>query len=599
MAKKNASSLVIGGLSVCLVACVLSFTIGVQSSTLAAVGDDFNDNSRNTSLWDINVLSRPLQDPAIVVAEQNQELEIDMGASIHGHNGYVTVPAADLRGRRASIELIQVENIQGVESIFAVGIDRPNRYEFSVAGFTGNLFFEAHETSGPGAAGSVPLDLVQHRFLGLRCDFSTNEMVWETSPDGVVWTEQMRYTLTNSAAALKVEIGAGKFIDTPGPATAIFDNFLLETLQAPTAAPAAVSGNMTTSDGRLLGGVTVTLSGGPQARRTITNSSGHYSFQNVETGDFYTVSPMLANYVFTPVQRSFSLSGNKTDAVFTGTPTAETSNPLDTPEFFVRQNYLDLLNREPDEAGFNFWTDEIASCGSDQSCLSKRRVQVSNAFFFEPEYQQTGAYVFRLYRAAYGNNQPLSNPDKSNETEARKLPAYAAFQRDRSVVSSGANMERSQLDLANAFVRQPEFNTRYPDSLDGPSFVTALLNTIKNDSGANLQDQYDLLLRVFNEGGRGAVLYRLADDNAQSNPINNRAFIDAEYRRAFVAALYFGYLKRDPDIGGLLFWLDQVNRFPARSTRVQNAMVCSFVTSREYQLRHSSVITHSDAECAQ
>ena len=55
------------------------------------------------------------------------------------------------------------------------------------------------------------------------------------------------------------------------------------------------------------------------------------------------------------------------------------------------------------------------------------------------------------------------------------------------------------------------------------------------------------------------MLYRLADDNVRRNPINNRAFIDAEYNRAFVATQYFGYLRRDPDIGGFLFWLGQVN----------------------------------------
>jgi hypothetical protein len=34
-------------------------------------------------------------------------------------------------------------------------------------------------------------------------------------------------------------------------------------------------------------------------------------------------------------------------------------------------------------------------CGSDVQCLRDRRLLVSNAFFYEQEYQQTGAYVFR------------------------------------------------------------------------------------------------------------------------------------------------------------------------------------------------------------
>ena len=97
----------------------------------------------------------------------------------------------------------------------------------------------------------------------------------------------------------------------------------------------------------------------------------------------------------------------------------------------------------------------------------------------------------------------------------------------------------------------------------------------------------------------GAVMYRLADDNVVTNPINNRAFIDAEYNRAFVATQYFGYLRRDSDIGGFLFWLGQVNNGPLRDASKQHAMVCSFITSAEYQERFSSVVTHTNAECSQ
>ena len=81
--------------------------------------------------------------------------------------------------------------------------------------------------------------------------------------------------------------------------------------------------------------------------------------------------------------------------------------------------------------------------------------------------------------------------------------------------------------------------------------------------------------------------------------VDNRPFVDAEYRRAFVVTQYFGYLRRDADMGGLLFWLGQVNRFPLRSTDIQNAMVCSFITSAEYQQRFSAAVTHTNQECPQ
>src|SRR5207302_2029402 len=213
------------------------------------------------------------------------------------------------------------------------------------------------------------------------------------------------------------------------------------------------------------------------------------------------------------------------------------------------------------------------------------------------EFQQTGAYVFRLYRAAFGNSQPFPNPDSSNQTEAKKLPSYGVFAHDRAQVVGGANLATGQQNLANAFVQRSEFLTKYPANQDGSTFVDAVLATLKNDLDVDSISQRAALINLFNSGGRGAVLYRLADDNTQTNPINNRAFIDEEYNRAFVATQYFGYLRRDADIGGFLFWLGQVSSAPLRDVPKQHAMVCSFITSAEYQLRFSSVVTHSNAEC--
>jgi len=275
------------------------------------------------------------------------------------------------------------------------------------------------------------------------------------------------------------------------------------------------------------------------------------------------------------------------------------ANALDQPSFFVRQHYLDFLNREPDPAGLAYWTGQITPCGVDLACVRGKRLDVSNAFFFELEYQQTGAYVYRLYRAAYGNNQPAPNADGSNPTEAHKLPAYAVFAPDRAQVVGGANLAQGQLTFANTFVQRSEFLAKYPASLDGPAFVDAVLATIQNDFGVDLTSQRAGLIALFNSGGRAAVMYRLADDNPQTNPINNRAFIDAEYNRAFVFTEYAGYLRRDSDIGGFLFWLAQVNSGPLRDTAKQHAMVCSFVTSGEYQLRFSSFVTHRNSECPQ
>jgi hypothetical protein len=275
------------------------------------------------------------------------------------------------------------------------------------------------------------------------------------------------------------------------------------------------------------------------------------------------------------------------------------ANPIDNALTFVRQHYYDFLSRFPDQGGLDYWTGQITQCGTDTACVHAKRVDVSNAFFYELEYQQTGSFVYRLYRAAFGNTQPFPNPNSNAQfpNEEKKLPSYGVFAPDRARVKGGATLAQTQLDLANAFVLRASFLTRYPANLDGPGFVDAILANINTDIGANLSSQRDALIALFNQGGRGAVVYRLADDNAAGNPIDNRAFIDAEYNRAFVLTQYFGYLRRNPDIAGFVFWLNQVNSAALRDVAKQHAMVCSFITSTEYQLRFSSVVTHNNTEC--
>ena len=66
-----------------------------------------------------------------------------------------------------------------------------------------------------------------------------------------------------------------------------------------------------------------------------------------------------------------------------------------------------------------------------------------------------------------------------------------------------------------------------------------------------------------------------------------RAIIDsdevstAEFRRAFVAMQYFGYLRRDPEEPGFTNWLNYLNANPTDFY----TMVNGFANSSEYRLR--------------
>jgi hypothetical protein len=59
---------------------------------------------------------------------------------------------------------------------------------------------------------------------------------------------------------------------------------------------------------------------------------------------------------------------------------------------------------------------------------------------------------------------------------------------------------------------------------------------------------------------------------------------------------YFGYLRRDADTGGYDFWLNVLNN---REPNNYRGMICSFITSIEYQERFGLFLRRSNADCAQ
>ena len=246
---------------------------------------------------------------------------------------------------------------------------------------------------------------------------------------------------------------------------------------------------------------------------------------------------------------------------------APTTNPLDEVQFFVNQQYLDFLGRVPDVNGLAYWTNKITSCGTDISCVNAERIGVSAAFFIEQEFQQTGSFVYRIYKGALG-----------------RRPTYAEFVVDRGKVIGGSDLAANKVALLNDFVLRPEFKQNYPDTLTNAQFVNKLFDTAQLvPFMTERQQQID----AMNTGKTRAQVV--------GDVIEIQAFQDREYNPSFVLMQYFGYLRRNPDQGGYDFWLDVLTN---RDPNNYRSMVCAFTTSAEYQQRFSSVVTHSNTECA-
>src|SRR4029079_15312855 len=97
------------------------------------------------------------------------------------------------------------------------------------------------------------------------------------------------------------------------------------------------------------------------------------------------------------------------------------ANPIDGPQTYVCQHYHDFLNRHPDAPGLQVWTNQITACGTDQSCIETRRINVSASFFLSIEFQDTGYLVERIYKAAYGDAYGTSTFPSAQQLPARAV----------------------------------------------------------------------------------------------------------------------------------------------------------------------------------
>jgi hypothetical protein len=312
------------------------------------------------------------------------------------------------------------------------------------------------------------------------------------------------------------------------------------------------------------------------------------------TAQIYDLGPLSdGNYSF-----GFKMSGQGLKILlFTVSSAPPLPNLIDDARQFVRWQYRDFLNREADQAGENFWTDNITKCSDParrppgqtvEQCTLRQRETTSGAFFRSPEFQYTGYFVYRMYLGALGRPPMLSEFTPDALTVGNGIIVNGQL--------SGAKINQNKADFAAQFVnctdpakyRCGEFKVLY-DALSNLQYVTKLFQMTGINASAS--DRAALISGL--DGGtetRASVLQKVVDGinvisegNQQFTTTYGQAFYNAELNRAFVQLEYFGYMRRDPDDGGKAFWLAKLNLFGGDFVAAE--MVLAFITSPEYRAR--------------
>jgi hypothetical protein len=261
---------------------------------------------------------------------------------------------------------------------------------------------------------------------------------------------------------------------------------------------------------------------------------------------------------------------------------AATSNQIDSTDFFVRQHYLDFLNRQADASGLAFWNNDIASCGTNQGCIDAQRVNVSAAFLLSIEFQETGFLVYKTYKAAYGNLPNAPVPLKLNEF----LPDTQQIGSGVIVNQTGWQqlLENNKQNFFLGFVQRARFTSAYPTSLTADQFVDQLFA-----NAGVVPSSTDRAAAINEFGGFSSTTDVVARAHVLRRVSENSTLTQQEFNRAFVLMQYFGYLRRNPndspdaDFTGYNFWLNKLNQ--ANGNYLAAEMVKAFIVSGEYRAR--------------
>jgi hypothetical protein len=406
-----------------------------------------------------------------------------------------------------------------------------------------------------------------------------------------------------SPAASTVQFNSSTTSITEGTGGSSVEATVMVTRSGDTSFPASV--NYATGDSSGANGCGV-INGSASSRCDYIATSGTLNFAANQNSATITIPITYDSYLegaetFTvnlsaPVGLNAGLGSPSTITITINDSGFSGPNQIDNAGFFVREQYVDFLNREPDAGGLAFWTDQMTHCGNPD--LNVCRINVSAAFFQSIEFQDTGFLVYRIYKTAFGDGSGSSNLTGTPRTISVPVIRLNQFLPDTQRIGQGVvvnvgnwqqQLEANKVSFAEEFVQRPSFLSRYPLTMTPAAFVDALNATAASGaaSGAVPPATRDQLVSDLNAGiqTRAQVLLAIA---------GNSNMVSAEKNRAFVLMQYFGYLRRNPndapDIGldytGYEFWLNKLNQFNGNFVAAE--MVNSFLVSDEYRRRFGS-----------
>jgi alpha-tubulin suppressor-like RCC1 family protein len=267
--------------------------LGSGSTTI--MSDNFDDNARDTSLWDLGSLFG-FTSSGVNINEVSNELEMSVPANTANvAGGYISKKYYDFTGGSVTVRPI---NLPGntEEEQFHLSVGFEGSYLYTIYYYKNKVRFR-YVIGNTVSSTSLNYNSNQHQYFRISHDASTDTINFQTSGDGVTWTTQRSVARNIKITSVRVGLSVYTAVANPSPTTVTVDDFSLQLASTNRLTPVSVTG-LTSGVSKVTAGAyhTCALLTDGSARCWGDNQYGQLgNGSNTDSGSAVTPTSLTAN----------------------------------------------------------------------------------------------------------------------------------------------------------------------------------------------------------------------------------------------------------------------------------------------------------------
>ena len=241
----------------------------------------------------------------------------------------------------------------------------------------------------------------------------------------------------------------------------------------------------------------------------------------------------------------------------------------------VTHYYRSILRREPDAGGKSFWQGEAARMQSIGANVNEAWFAMAQQFYFSPEYlgfnRTDNAFVTDLYVTFFNRAPDAGGLDFWTSQLSQGMP--------REVVLAAFMFSQEFANFTQAIFGNTAARAEVDAVMD---FYRGLLSRLPDPGGFDFWIQRFRAAQCQGAGAVNAAVESISSDFMNGAEYFNKGRTNAQ----FVGDLYNSFLRRGGDLGGVQFWINDLDS----TARTRENVRQNFVGSPEFQGRVTAIV---------